>query len=108
MDKLFVGWDKTKKEKHEQYCYNQRRHSFFLSVDGMMGEEALVVLTTLSLPMSVKMDKPIYHIIGWVNGRTVVSVASSYSRLICGAQAPIPLWTQKLEWASGSRFFLAQ
>ena len=50
MDKLLAGWEKLKKEKYGQARYNQRRKfsPFVLSVEGMMGKEALVVLATFS------------------------------------------------------------
>ena len=50
MDKLLAGWDKIKKDKHGQAFYNQRKNisPFVLSVDGMMGKEALVVLAPFS------------------------------------------------------------
>ena len=66
MDKLLVGWDKIKREKHGQACYDQRRHfspSNFL-VDRIMGKEAQFILTTLSQLMAAKMDEPILHITG--------------------------------------------
>ena len=50
MCNLLTGWKKTKKEKHGQTCYNHHRHfsPFVLSVYGMVGKEAIVVLATLS------------------------------------------------------------
>ena len=77
MDKLLEGWDKIKKDKHGQACYSQQRHvsPFSLSVDGMVGKKALVLLDTLSQLMAAKMDKPISNVTGWSNGRTVIAVA---------------------------------
>ena len=34
---------------------------------GVMGKEALVVLTTLRQLMAAKLENPILHITGWVN-----------------------------------------
>ena len=36
IDKSLSGWEKLKKDKHGQACYNQRRHfyPFSFSVDG--------------------------------------------------------------------------
>ena len=36
LGKLLSGWEKLKKDKHGQVCYDQRRHfsPFVLSVDG--------------------------------------------------------------------------
>ena len=47
---VLVGWEKTDKDKHGQAWYYQHRkfYLFILSVDGIMGKEELVVLTTLS------------------------------------------------------------
>ena len=47
---------------------------FFLSVDGMMGKEALVVLATLSRLMAAKMDKPILHVIDVIDIIDLVNV----------------------------------
>ena len=46
--------------------------SFLLSVDGIMGREAQVVLATLSWLMAAKMDESILHVNGWVNGRIAI------------------------------------
>ena len=46
---LLARWEKIKKDKHGKHCYNQRKHfAFFLSVDGVLGREGLVVLSQLS------------------------------------------------------------
>ena len=96
MDKLLTGWDKTKKEKHRQECYDQRRHfyPFFFLVDGMTGKEALVVLANLIRIMDVKLDEPILHVTDWVNGRIEIAVTRSYSKLIRRARASSPLRNQ--------------
>ena len=50
IEKLLVGWEKNKKEKYGQACYDQWIYFplFLLLADGMISKEALVVLTTLS------------------------------------------------------------
>ena len=50
MDKFLSGWEKLKKEEHGQSCYDQGRYfsPFVLSLNGMVGIKALVVLITLS------------------------------------------------------------
>ena len=50
----------------------------------MMGKEALVVLVTLSRVMAAKMDEPILHVTGWVNGQITIAVARSYYRVLHG------------------------
>ena len=66
MDKFLAGWEKTKKKKHRQAYYDQRRHfySFVLSVDGILGKESLLVLTILSIIVAAKMDEHILHVTG--------------------------------------------
>ena len=73
-----------------------------------MGKEALVVLTTLSRVMAAKMDKPISHVTGWVNGRVIIAVERSYSRVLRGSQYPSTLRTWEPAWALGSGLGLAQ
>ena len=77
----------TNKDKHGQAYYDQRRYFslFVLSVDGMMGKEALVVLATFIQIMAAKMNKPILHITGWVNGWITSVVARLYYRVPRGA-----------------------
>ena len=43
MDKLLACLEKQNKDKHDNHCHEQRKYFslFVLSVDGMIGEEAL-------------------------------------------------------------------
>ena len=43
---LLARWETTKKYKHGKHCHDQRKKNslFVLSVDRMLGREALVVL----------------------------------------------------------------
>ena len=63
-----------------------------------MGKEDQVVLATLSRFMAAKMDEPILHVKGWVNGRIAITVTRSYSRVLRGARVPSPLRTQEPDW----------
>ena len=85
MDKLLSVWEKTKKYKHGKVCYNQWSHfsPFVLSVDGVMGKEALVVLATLSRLMDAKLDEPIFHVTVWVKVGVVIMFARLYYRVLC-------------------------
>ena len=58
------------KDKHGKHCQNKRKqfYPFVISVDGMLGREALVVIVQLSQTMAGKMYKPISHVQGWING----------------------------------------
>ena len=46
---LMYTWEKTKKDKHVKHCHNQQKHfsMFVLSVNRMLGKEALVVISQL-------------------------------------------------------------
>ena len=58
MDNLLDRWEKTNKYKHGKHCHEKRKHfsPFVISVDGMLGKEALVVLANLSRLTAEKMD----------------------------------------------------
>ena len=51
---------------------------FLIFVDGMFGKEALVILASLSQLISEKMDKPILHVRGWINGWIAMIVVRLY------------------------------
>ena len=71
---------------------------FFISVDGMVGKEALVIINGLSRIVAEKMDDPISHICGWINGRIAISVARFYSQMIHGARLSSRLPDRNLDW----------
>ena len=77
MAELLAWWEKTKKDKYGKHCRNQQKHfsPFVLSVDGILGRKALFVLANLSGLMSAKMDEPISHVQGCINGRISIAVA---------------------------------
>ena len=43
-------------------------YRFVLSVNGVLGKEALVVLANLIRLVGAKMDEPILHVQCWING----------------------------------------
>ena len=71
---------------------------FFLSVGGMLGREALVLLAQLSQTMAEKRDKTFLHVQGWINSRIKITVAGYYSRMIRRAQLPGPLQDREPYW----------
>ena len=60
MAALLDRWETIKKDKHGKHCINQRKHfsPFVVSVDRMLGREALAVLAQLSQTMAEKRDEP--------------------------------------------------
>ena len=89
---LLAWWGNIKKYKHGKHCNN------VLSVDGMLGMEALVVLVQLSRTMAAKREEPIFQVRGWVNGQIANAVAKSYSCMIHGDLLPSPLWEREPDW----------
>ena len=53
---LLARWENIKKYKDGKHCHDQQKHfsPFVLSVDGMLGREALVLISQLSRFMSEK------------------------------------------------------
>ena len=66
MASLLARWENIKKDKYGKHCIYQRKHfsPFFLSVDGNLGREALVVLSQLSRFMTEKRVKPLSQVGG--------------------------------------------
>ena len=50
MDKILAIWENQKKDKHGKKCHEKQKKfpPFVLSIDGMIGKEALVVLENVS------------------------------------------------------------
>ena len=60
MAALLARWETIKNDKHCKHCHNQRKHfsPFVLSVGGILGREALVVLSQLIRFMADKSYEP--------------------------------------------------
>ena len=59
MAELLAQWENIKKYKHGKHFHDQQKHfsPFALSVDGMLGREALVVISQLIRVVAAKRDK---------------------------------------------------
>ena len=110
MNNLLACWDNQSKDNNGNHCHKQLKHFslFVLSIDGMIGKEALVLLTSLSQLMAEKMDKSISHASGWINGRIKIAATRSYSHRIHIFCLPSPLWDWDLDWDPGLGIGLAQ
>ena len=64
MDKILARRNKQNKDKHGNNCHEKWESftPFVLSVDGMFGKEAMVVLANLSQLMLSKMEESISHV----------------------------------------------
>ena len=74
---------------------------FFLSVDGILRKEALVVLSGFSRLMAEKHEEPMSQVQGWINGRIAIVVTRLYYSMIHGARLPSPLREQEPDWNKG-------
>ena len=109
MAALLAWWETIKKDKHGKHCHDQRKHfsPFVFSVDGMLGREALVVLSQLSQFMAAKRAEPLSQVRAWIKGRIAIAIARSYSQMIRGAQLSSPLWEREPDWDPESGIRLA-
>ena len=82
--------------------------SFLISVDGMLGKEALAVLTNLSRHIQTKLEEPLLQVCGWFNGQIKIMVARLYYFTIHGDCLPITLREWEPDWDPGSGLGLAQ
>ena len=98
MYKLLATLEKQNKDKHDNHCHEQRKYfsPFVISVHGVLGKEALFVITNLSQLVVEKMDEPISQVRGWINDQIAIAIARLYSRIICGACLPSPLRDRNL------------
>ena len=99
MDKLLDFWEKENKCKHGKHCHEQRKkYLFVISVYGMLGKEALVLLRNLSRLMATRLREPLSHIHGWVNVCTKIAIMRSYYHMTYVACLPSPLSDRYLDW----------
>ena len=68
----------------------------------MFGKEALFVLANLSQIIAEKMEEPILHVPGLINGQISIAVVVLYSHMTWGVLDRDP------EWELGSGLELAQ
>ena len=100
MKKLLARWEKINTYKHGKHCNDQQKNfsPFVLSVYGLLGREALVVISQLIRVMSEKREEPLSQVQGWLNVRISIAVERSYSRMVRGAQLPSPLREREPAW----------
>ena len=106
---LLAWWDKIKKDNHINHYHEKRKHvsPFIISVGGMLGREALVVLTNLIQLVTEKMYDPILNVRGWINRRIPIAVTRSYSRMIRISWLSSPLRDRYTDWGLESGLGLA-
>ena len=84
MAELPDWWEMIKEDKHGTNCHGQWKNIslFVLSVYGMLGKEALFILSQLSRVMVAKRAEPFSQVRGWVNSPIKIAVMRSYSQTI--------------------------
>ena len=109
MTAILTRWENTKKEKHGKLYHDERKlfSPFVLSADGILGREALVVLSQLIRFMAEKREESLLKVGGWIKGRIKIAVARSYSRMIRGYRLPSLLWERDPGWDPESGIRLA-
>ena len=70
--------------------------------------DAQVILATLIRLMATKMEEPILHVEGWVNGQVEIEVVRLYSWMHYEGQVLSPLCNQEPDWEWVSGLGLAQ
>ena len=110
MDKLLYCLDKQNKDKHSHNWHDKQKYIslFVFSVYGMLGKEALTVLTILSQLMAEKFKEPILHVHGWVNGRIAIAVMRFFYPMFRGSRLPSTLRDREPDWDPGLGLGLAQ
>ena len=98
-----------KKDKHGKHCHNQRKHitPFVISVESMLGREALLKLSQLSQFMAYKREEPLLQVQGWLNSRIAIAVARFYSQMIHVARLHGPRQEREPDWDPESGIGLA-
>ena len=81
-------------------CHDQQKKSFLfvLTVDGILGKEALVTLNNLIRLIVTKIEEPLSQVRGWVNRWIESTVMRLYYRMILRASLPSPRWDQEPDW----------
>ena len=66
MSILITWWEKSKNDVHGKNCHEQRKHCYMLvlSIVGMFGEEAQVLLKKVSQLMAKKPEELVSHVQG--------------------------------------------
>ena len=81
--KALANAEKIKKEKYLKHCLRKNWHfsPFVVSIDGMLGVEASMVLKKIAEDQAAKMDVPKSVVINWL--RTQISFASLRGNFRC-------------------------
>ena len=101
---------KEKKYKHRKTDTSKGNISLrlFSLLIACLERRPLFLLANLSRLMEEKMEEPISHVQGWVDGWITIKVARYYCRMIHRAHLPITLWDREMDWESVSGLGLVQ
>ena len=76
---VLASQEKLKKRKYLRACLNQRRHftPFVVSVDGLLGREAVTVLQKLSSRIAEKVHKSYSEVCGCVHAHMSITIVQA-------------------------------
>eukprot|EP00957_Ditylum_brightwellii_P002398 183970-Ditylum_brightwellii.AAC.1 len=90
LEKVLLVQEKEKKAKYLQACLKQSHHfsPFIVSVDGMLGKEADMVLKQLSQKLAAKWECPILHASNYI--KTAISLSTMRVTNHCLRESCVP------------------
>jgi hypothetical protein len=88
----FANHEREKKAKYLDACLAQRRYffPFFVSTDGVLGEEVTTLIKSLSALLAETWSKPYSLVCAYINARMSIAVACATTTHICIRGSRIP------------------
>eukprot|EP00957_Ditylum_brightwellii_P206843 15350224-Ditylum_brightwellii.AAC.1 len=112
LETLLAAQEKGKKGKYLNACLEQNRHFslFVVSVDGMLGKEAVMVLRQLSRKLAIKWVCPIIsQATNYVKTTMSLSNVRATNRCLQGSRVPSSsMSTRRLPCEDGAGIYLLQ
>ena len=97
LESVLEGQEKEKKRKYLNACLEQRRHfsPFVVSVDGMLGHEASMVLKRISQKLAQKWDCPMSYASNYVKTTMSLSLVRATHCCLRGSRVPSSAMSKK-------------
>jgi hypothetical protein len=89
--KVLKAAEHLKKKKYVQPCLDQRHHftPFIVSVDGLIGKEAKMVLKVLAARTVNKAGHMSSNVMGYMRARVSIAIVRAFHVCIRGARVPM-------------------
>eukprot|EP00957_Ditylum_brightwellii_P033827 2563836-Ditylum_brightwellii.AAC.1 len=111
LETVLAAQDKEKKGKYLTSCLEQNRHfsPFVVSVDGMLGKEAAMVLWQLSRKLAVKWDCPISQATNYVKTTMSLSIVKATNCCLRGSRVrSASMSTRRIPCEDGTGIYFLQ